>query len=474
MTSEKRWILLVFVFIALWAWVLSTTLYTTVARTGILIDKEVDLSYITLPLLGIILLYSLVTIFIFVVYFATYNRVKGYQLRTQNVSKIDAENEFDNDKSQIKAIQANKLCSIIIPSKNEESVIHRTIDECLKQTYDKIEVIVVCHNCTDSTYQEAKHYDARVRVFELNTKESGKGIALNFGLEKASGNLIMVLDGDGILSNDFVEKALPLFEDKYAAVQGRYIPSNRDYSLITKLLSIEGDLWSTPYMTARSFLEKRCPLGGTGYIVRKDVLIEEGLFANHLVDDYELTFRLLRKKHRIAFAPLCIDYDEKPPTMEIMLRQRARWAKGFIDLLSKRIAEPTDIIGNIHWLSPIAAISGLVMLLIPAYGALHNLLYGYYPYTYSYMPLSLWFVLTGLIYGLQAAVLYKQYGLKGLKRALYLPLYNAFSHYWFVSFTKAFFVKSWAGTKTSHGFVTQKPAIKRSMEEEPTPKIKRV
>ena len=227
-------------------------------------------------------------------------------------------------------------------------------------------------------------------------------------------------------------------------------------------------------MTVRSFLEKRCPLGGTGYIVRKDVLIEEGLFANHLVDDYELTFRLLRKKHRIAFAPLCIDYDEKPPTMEIMLRQRARWAKGFIDLLSKRIAEPTDIIGNIHWLSPIAAISGLIMLLIPAYGALHNILYGYYPYTYSYMPLNLWFILTGLIYGLQAAVLYKQYGLKGLKRALYLPVYNAFSHYWFVSFTKAFFVKSWASTKTTHGFVTGKPAIKRSIEQEPTPKITRV
>ena len=112
--------------------------------------------------------------------------------------------------------------------------------------------------------------------------------------------------------------------------------------------------------------------------------------------------------------------------MEIMLRQRARWAKGFISLLSKRIAEPTDIIGNIHWLSPIAAISGLIMLLIPAYGALHNLLYAYYPYTYSYMPLNLWFILTGLIYRLQAAVLYRQYGLKGLKRALYLPVYDAF------------------------------------------------
>ena len=144
-----------------------TTLYTTISKTGILIDTEVDLSYITLPLLGIILLYSLVTIFIFVVYFATYNRVKGYQLRTQNLSKIDIKDEFDNNLSQTKSqIEANKICSIIIPSKNEESVIHRTIDECLKQTYDKIEVIVVCHNCTDSTYQEAKHTDARVRAFD--------------------------------------------------------------------------------------------------------------------------------------------------------------------------------------------------------------------------------------------------------------------------------------------------------------------
>ena len=87
--------LLVFSFIAVWAWVLSTTLYTTISKTGILIDTEVDLSYITLPLLGIILLYTLVTIFIFVVYFATYNRVKGYQLRTQNLSKIDIKDEFE-------------------------------------------------------------------------------------------------------------------------------------------------------------------------------------------------------------------------------------------------------------------------------------------------------------------------------------------------------------------------------------------
>jgi hypothetical protein len=102
------------------------------------------------------------------------------------------------------------------------------------------------------------------------------------------------------------------------------------------------------------------------------------------------------------------------------------------------------------------------MLIIPGYAAIHQMVYDYYPYTYSYMPLNLWYVLTGLVYGLQSMVLYKQYGFRGLKYALYLPLYNAFSHYWFVTFSKAFFVKSWANTKTTHGFTKKVKEFRRS------------
>ena len=168
----------------------------------------------------------------------------------------------------------------------------------------------------------------------------------------SQGDYILILDADGILSNDFIEKALPLLKE-YAAVQGRYIPSNRNYSLIARLLSLEGDLWSTPFMTARTFLDKRCGLGGMGYIIRKDILLDVGGFTNHLVDDYELTCRLFKKKYKAVFAPLCINYDEKPPNLDIMLRQRARWAKGFINLLKHRILEPTDLLGIIFWLNPI-------------------------------------------------------------------------------------------------------------------------
>ena len=127
-------------------------------------------------------------------------------------------------------------------------------------------------------------------------------------------------------------------------------------------------------MTARSIFGKRCPLGGTGYIIRKDALENVGLFANHLVDDFELTFRLLRNNYKIAFAPLSVDYDEKPPTLDIMFRQRSRWAKGFLNLLKGRITEPSDLLGHLSWLWPIATIASLVMLMIPVFiNSLHAL-----------------------------------------------------------------------------------------------------
>jgi cellulose synthase/poly-beta-1,6-N-acetylglucosamine synthase-like glycosyltransferase len=197
-------------------------------------------------------------------------------------------------------------------------------------------------------------------------------------------------------------------------------------------------------------------LGGTGYIIRKDVLNEIGNFTNHLVDDFELSCRMLRKKHKTAFAPLSINYDEKPPSFDIMLRQRARWAKGFMNLLKKWELAPRNLLGMIYWLSPIATLSSLLMLLLIGFDAIYNILFGYYLYSYAYVPLQLWFALIGTIMFMQCMVLFKQYGAGGLKQAVYLPVYNLFSIYNLAALIKSFFVKSWTSTKTVHGFITER------------------
>jgi len=440
--ADKGWIAFFFVIIALWALVLTSTIYPWIYGVEVLVDTNVDLTYVTLPILGFNLMYVCMLISVFVAYLFTYGKVRKYQL----AMKKKASEKFRTQ---------SETCSIVIPARNEESVIKRTVLNCLQQTYQNIEVIIVCHNCSDRTYDEAQVEDPRVKVFALNTKESGKGIALNYGVERSKGNYILVLDSDGLLTRDFLENALPLFDENYAAVQGRYISSNRNFNFVTRMLSLEGDLWSTPFMSIRSYFGKRTPLGGTGYIIRKDILAKVGMFANHLVDDYELSFRLLRNGYRMAFAPYSINYDEKPPTLEFMLRQRARWGKGFLQLLGTRVSERSDVLGTIYWLNPIAAITGLIMLLIPAFSALHFLVFDYYPYTYTYIPFSIWLVLTGVLFSLQSAVLVKQYGKKGFAYAAQLPALTPFSHYWFVTFLKALRVKSWANTKTTHGFLKE-------------------
>jgi cellulose synthase/poly-beta-1,6-N-acetylglucosamine synthase-like glycosyltransferase len=173
------------------------------------------------------------------------------------------------------------------------------------------------------------------------------------------------------------------------------------------------------------------------------------------VDDYELTFRLLRNKYKIAFAPLSICYDEKPPTLQFMMRQRARWFKGFMSLMRHRIAEPGDLIGNLYWINPIAILSGIVGLLIAGFAGVHNLLFGYYPYKFAYLSIELWFLLYGSMTLLQAMVLTRQYGRAGLRYSLQLPIFIGFSNYWLAAALKSFFVKSWGNTKTTHGFISK-------------------
>ena len=441
--AEKRWAALFISLVLMWAIVLGSTIYPIVSGDQALVDPTFNVSFMTIPLLIFNIAYVVILIFIFIVYLAVFDKIKADQ--RASIVAYKASRQLRNEDH----------CTIIIPARNEESVIKRTIMTCLEQTHKNLEVVVVCHNCTDGTVEQSRSIDDnRVKVLELNTEESGKGIALNYGVENSRGEYILILDSDGLLSIDFIENALALFTERdYAAVQGRYIPSNRNFNFVTRMMGLEGDLWSTPYMSVRHFFGRRTPLGGTGYIIRRQALKQVGMFANHLVDDYELTFRLLRSKFRIAFAPLCINYDEKPPTITLMLRQRARWARGFINLMNTRIAEPTDFIGNIYWINPIAAFSGLAMLLIPAFAAVYNLLFGYFPFTYAFIPLGAWFALTGVTAILQAAVLLKQYGRKGLTYIVQIPVLVPFSHYWFASFAKAFTVKSWANTKTAHGFV---------------------
>ena len=440
------------IIVALWVLMVTFTLVPFLLGLSYPMKSDVNLSFITTPLVGMSLITSVLWLGTGLIYPIVRNKVINHQQQLILISRF-----VNLYKS---GIRQSPRVSIIVPARNEENVIRKTVLNCLQQTYNNFEVIVVCHNCNDRTYQNAQVIDDnnRVRVFELNTAEAGKGIALNYAIDRSTGEYICILDSDGRLDEDFIKNALPLFSEGYAAIQGKIMPSNRKYNLLTNLLGLESDLYGIPFCTVRNVIDKRVPLGGTGLIIRKEILVKVGKFSKSLVDDFELSFRLYRKKFRIAFAPLSIVYDEKPPRFDMMLKQRSRWIKGHLDLLGQRVPERKDIMGTIYWLSPIFTIAGLLSIGIASFAIIYFMFAGHYPYTFSYMPIRVWLIFSLTTFILHISFLRYELETKNFKNVLYVALLFLFGHYWFVVMIKAFFVKSWANTKTVHGFVV--PEIK--------------
>ncbi len=449
--SDKASVSLFYILAGLWGLLIYYTIVPRLFGQTLPSNSSIDISLLTWALVSLSLLGSSLWLFVQIGYLFVGNGVIHYQRNAIN------------DKSRD---WSKPIVSIIIPAHNEEAVIKRTISSCLSQTHKNTEVLVICHNCTDNTYLAASQItDKNVRVFDYKTKEAGKGLALDFGVENSRGEYVSVLDSDGTLNDDFISTALPLFGDTdIAAVQGKLLPNNRYHNIITNLLSLEGDLYSIPYMSMKSLMDKRTSLGGTGYIIKKNILLKVGGFKNSLIDDFELSFRLFRNKYRIVFAPLSVSHDERPPELALMLRQRSRWVKGHIDLLKERIPEGSDIMGNLYWINPILMICGLSSVLIVSFGLIWYLVFGMLPFKFSFTPILLWIGMTIASFFLQLAILFKQHRHSGWKLVGPLALSGMFSQYWYVALIKAFFVKSWSNTKTTHGYINTKD-ISRIAEE---------
>ena len=96
MTTEKRWIVSFFIVILVWFGILFSTLYQWANGIEVLVDDEVDLSYVTLPLMGFAVLYSLTGIFIFGVYLLKFNKVEAMQ--QQKFELIQGEREREKER----------------------------------------------------------------------------------------------------------------------------------------------------------------------------------------------------------------------------------------------------------------------------------------------------------------------------------------------------------------------------------------
>jgi len=112
--------------------------------------------------------------------------------------------------------------SIIIRTKNEEKWISYCLKKIFSQTYKNIEIIIIDNYSTDKTLQKIKDFPHKL----ITIKKFLPGKALNFGIQKASGSIIVCLSAHCIpVNNDWLKNLIkPLKKSSVGGVYGRQQP----------------------------------------------------------------------------------------------------------------------------------------------------------------------------------------------------------------------------------------------------------
>jgi glycosyltransferase involved in cell wall biosynthesis len=117
--------------------------------------------------------------------------------------------------------KVEKMISVIIPVYNSSKTIARAIDSVLNQIYKDIEIIVIDDESTDDTLSILKTYD-NIRVFHID--HVGCVGAYVYGIKKAKGQYVMMLDSDDRYQMDYLEVMHNLIEyHKTDSVASAYV-----------------------------------------------------------------------------------------------------------------------------------------------------------------------------------------------------------------------------------------------------------
>lgn len=141
--------------------------------------------------------------------------------------------------------------SIIIPTYYRRKDVDECLDSILRQTNLLKEVLIV-DNTPDDEIENL--IDGRKNEFEeknvileyiRNPRENSHTIAENIGIENATGDIILFLDSDVVLDEDYIKEILKIYEEKPDAlgVQGFIQNQEREKKFIDRLSGIYNRLF---------------------------------------------------------------------------------------------------------------------------------------------------------------------------------------------------------------------------------------
>ncbi len=245
-----------------------------------------------------------------------------------------------NKEEHVRVPLKNKpFVTVLVPCFNEDKVLKASLESLIKQTYPKFEILVIDDGSSDDTFLIAKnmefnHGDTRLKAY--TKPNGGKANALNFGIERARGELFLSVDADSKLSPDSIDLMVEYFEDQeIAAVAGSVYVTNTD-NMWTKLQALEYIQGLNLVRNGQAYFKLVNIIPGPIGMFRKSAVEAIGLYKDDTyAEDCDLTLRLIEAGYKIDYEIDAISYTEAPEDLLDLLKQRYRWTRGILQSILK-------------------------------------------------------------------------------------------------------------------------------------------
>lgn len=115
------------------------------------------------------------------------------------------------------------LISVLIPVYNRMLLVGKAIESAINQTYKNIEIIIVDNYSTDGTWDILSLYslkDKRIKIFQ-NKINIGPVKNWERCLQEATGEYAFFLWSDDVISENFIESSIKIFDNDTAFVLNR-------------------------------------------------------------------------------------------------------------------------------------------------------------------------------------------------------------------------------------------------------------
>ena len=225
-----------------------------------------------------------------------------------------------------------------------------SLRQCEKGIHD-FAVVVIADNCSDDTARHAESAGARVLIRQ-DPQRRGKGFALSHAFQillQEPHDVFIVVDADTRVEPNLLLAMAPLFLSGADAVQSRYLASNPDATLRTRLMHVAWLAYNILRLRGREYWGCSVNILGNGFALGREALLQVPFDADSIAEDLDYHIRFVASGRRVRFCEATTVWAPAPASGAVASAQRARWEGGRFRMMKERLPSLLRGIAGGQW-----------------------------------------------------------------------------------------------------------------------------